>query len=165
MKLHNIATIILIGVGVAYGQNQPTIVEKQPFPTDNRPVSAEEWRLKLVARLMSLPGPVTNGAMQLYGMGDEAAADVVKILSEKPSPTSSEIQSALDILHMAFAHPEAISKPENQKPQAAVFLLRYFSSMTGDVSVKERLEQETVFMQTAALRGEALRQKSLSQVK
>jgi hypothetical protein len=63
------------------------------FPTDNRPVTGEEWRLKLVEHLMSIPSPVTNGAVQLYGMGDEAAVDVIKILSEKPSLTPEETKA------------------------------------------------------------------------
>jgi hypothetical protein len=159
-------SIVFVAMFCGLASAQPPVLQqRQPFPTDNRPVSGEEWRLKLVARLMSLPSPVTNGAMQLYGMGDEAGADVVKVLSENPSPTALQIQAALDILHMAFAHPESISKPENQKPQAAIFLLRYFGSISGDANVKERLDQETVFMQTAALKAEALQQKSLPQVK
>jgi hypothetical protein len=157
--------IFLTAMICGWASAQQTGIIHKSFPTDNSPITGEEWRLKLVERLMGLPSPVKNGAVQLYGMGDEAGADVVKVLSDNPSPTASQIHSALDILHMAFSHPESVIKPENQKPQAAMFLLRYFGSISDDANVKERLAQETVFMQTAALKVEALRQKSLPQPK
>ncbi len=153
MKPRNVAVMFFLTLGASYGQSQPAVWTRPPIPTDNRPLSGEEWRLTLVAHLMSFPSPVTNGAIQLAGMGDEAAIDVIKTLGEKTSPTSSEIESALDIVHMAFAHPESILKRENLKPQAGAFLLRYFASTTGDAALKQRVEQETAFLQAAALRA------------
>jgi hypothetical protein len=162
MKMRTLAAMAVLGIAVAYGQSQLPVgmTRSEGIPTDNRPLSGEEWRLSLVAHLMTFPSPVTNGAIQLVGMGDEAAVDVVKILGEKPSPTSSEIQSALDIVHMAFAHPESILKRENLKPQAAAFLVRYFASATDDAELKQRVEQETAFLQGAAVKAAAVEQTS-----
>ena len=156
MKTRTLAAMALLGIGITYGQSQLPVWRKPPFPTDNRPLSGEEWRLSLVAHLMTFPSPVTNGAIQLVGMGDEAAVDVIKTLGENTSPTSSEIQSVLDILHMAFAHPESILKRENLKPQAATFLVRHFASTASDALLKQRIEQETAFFQAAALKAAAV---------
>ncbi len=98
---------------------------------------------------MSLPSPVTNGAFQLYGMGDEAAVDVLKVLSTKPSLTYEEMQATLDIVHMAFQHPESIIEPVNRKPRAALFLLQYLASTNGAPTA--RIATETKFLQPVTL--------------
>ena len=162
MKMRALAVMALLGTGVVYGQSPlpAGMTQSQGIPTDNRPLSGEEWRLTLVAHLMSFPSPVTNGAIQLAGMGDEAAIDVIKTLGERTFLTSNEIQSAMDIVHMAFARPESILKRENLKPQAGAFLLRYFASTTSEALLKQRIDQETAFLQDAALKAAAVEQTS-----
>jgi hypothetical protein len=127
----------------------PIFQQRQPFPTDNRPLSGEEWRLKLVERLMSLPSPVANGAAQLWGMGDEVAVDVLMTLSASPSLMPKSIPSVLDIIHMAFEKPPSIIEPVNRRPQAATFLLQYLNSTTSDDTIKERITKETAFVQSS----------------
>jgi hypothetical protein len=83
-------------------------------------------------------------------MGDEAAVDVLKVLSAKPSLTPAELESVLDIIHMAF-EPAAISEPVNQKPLAAVFLLEYRNSTTTDATIRQRITEETTFVQAASV--------------
>ena len=146
-----IVVVVFLSVGIANSQTIVNQAMRGPFPIDNRPLSGEEWRLKLVARLMSLPSPVTNGAVQLYGMGDEAAVDVLKILSAKPSLTPTETLATLDIIHMAFEHPESIINPVNQKPQAALFLVQHLDSSTNDATAKERIKQETTRLQAVRI--------------
>jgi hypothetical protein len=151
MRTHIIiAVVVVLGFANANAQNSGPVSFRKAFPTDNRPLSGEEWRLKLIERLMSLPSPVTEGAVQLYGMGDEAAVDVLKVLSTKPAPTAGEIEAALDIVHMAFEHPESIISDVNQKPQAASFLLQYFDSRTNDGNVKQRIKGVSTRLQAAA---------------
>jgi hypothetical protein len=143
MKGYIVSAVVFLSLLSAQAQVVRQRQSNQPFPIDNRPLSGEEWRLQLVERLMSLPSPVTNGAPQLYGMGDEAAVDVIKVLSTKPSLTPAEVQAGLDIIHMAFEHPESIISPVNRKPQAALFVMKHFASATDDSVVKERIAQET----------------------
>jgi hypothetical protein len=71
MRKYIFSVVMLCGLASAQA---PIVQQRQPFPTDNRPITGEEWRLKLVERLMSIPSPVTAGAVQLHGMGDEAAS-------------------------------------------------------------------------------------------
>lgn len=132
---------LLVGFGSAYPQQIP----KTPFPVDNSPISGEQWRLKLVEYLISLPSPVSFGAVQLHGMGDEAAADIVKLLGERPTRTSAELQSALDVIHMAFEQPASIIEPAHRKPMAALFLMQHLAS-SSDETVKERITKERKFL-------------------
>jgi len=78
-------------------------------------------------------------------MGDEAAVDVLKILSAKSSLTPTEMHATLDIIHMAFEHPVAVTNPSDRSPRAALFLLRHLESTTGDEAVKQRIARETTF--------------------
>jgi hypothetical protein len=79
MKIRNSAIMFLIACSFAYGQSQ-SIQMPKPIPTDNRPLSPEEWRLKVVAHLITIPSPAKGVEFLLYPMGDEAAVDVIKAL-------------------------------------------------------------------------------------
>ena len=113
-------------------------VFRGPLPTDGNPATPEQWRMLLVLRLMSLPSPVHNGAAQLYGMGDEAAVDILRILGTRQPLASAEQQSVLDIVSMSFDHPDSIIDPNYRAPNASVFLLRYIGALSDDASVKNR---------------------------
>jgi hypothetical protein len=151
MKTFSLNAMVVLGLSTAFGQTQPTIVERQPFPTDNRPLSGEEWRLKLVARLLSFPSPVKNGAIQLHGMGDEASVDLLKILGGKNLLTVPDSQAALDIIHLAFEQPDSIIDPANKTPQATISLLHYISSKSTDSAVQQRVIKETAFVRAAVI--------------
>jgi hypothetical protein len=151
MKSFGVAAIVVLGLGAAYGQTQPTVFERQPFPTDNRPLSGEEWRLKLAEHLLSFPSPVKHGAIQLRGMGDEAAVDLLKILEGKNSLTVSKSEAALDIIHMAFEQPDSIIDPANKTPQATTLLLQYISAKSSDSAVQQRVIIETAFVRAAVI--------------
>jgi hypothetical protein len=94
---------------------------------------------------------VTNGTIQLRGMGDEAAVDVLKILSAKPTPTLGELQSALDIVHMAFEYPESILITLNKKPMAAMFLFQYLAITVTDAALSQRIANEAHFVRDSVL--------------
>ncbi len=105
---------------------------------------------------MSLPSPVTNGAAQLYGMGDEAAVDVLKVLGTKSTVSNTEAQAILDIVHVAFEHPEAITEPVNQKPRAGLLLLQYLASSTSDGTLMERIAKERAFLRSVKVPSSAV---------
>jgi hypothetical protein len=149
MKTFSLTAIVVLGLGAAYGQDPLILMVKRP--ADNRPLSGEEWRLKLVARLLSFPSPVKNGAIQLHGMGDEAGVDLLKILEGETSLTVSESQAALDIIHMAFEQPDSIIDPVNKTPQATTSLLQYISSKSSDSAVQQRVTVETAFVRAAVI--------------
>jgi hypothetical protein len=67
----------------------------------------------------------------------------------RPSPSFDEIKSTLDIVHMAFQHPESIIEPVNQKPRAALFLLQHLASTTSDGLLAERITSELGFLRAA----------------
>ena len=153
MKTRNSAIIVLIACSVAYGQFQSTPASK-PFPTDNRQLTPEEWRLKVIAHLITLPSPAKGVEFLLYPMGDEAAVDVIKALGVGGA-TPAQIQSALDIIHTAFEHPEAILDPVHREPRAAMFLLQYFASTSNDQSLQERISGEVQSLRAVAVRSAA----------
>jgi hypothetical protein len=146
MKTHNVTAMFVLALAEVYAQSQPTLKMTPRPPANNRPLSGEEWRLNLVSQLLSLPSPVTNGAAQLYGMGDEAAVDVLKVFSAKPAPTPAELNSALDIIHMAFKQPASILVPGNKQPMATLFLFQHLSITATDPALQERIASETKFV-------------------
>ena len=139
MNIKHFLTLCLIASNVCHAQQ---IRDSKHVPVIERPRSAEEWRLYLVKRLMSMPSPVTNGAVQLHGMGDEAAVDVIKVLSERPTLTLAEIQATLDIIAMAFERPGAILNTVNVEPHVALFLLQHLGTMTNDSEITQRLNKQ-----------------------
>jgi len=157
MKTQNSAIIFLIACSIAYGQSplgqgtKPTSI-----PTDNRMLTAEEWRLKVVARLISLPSPTVGVEFLLYPMGDEAAVDVLRAFGAGGAATPTQMQSALDIIHMAFEHPEAILNPVNREPRAAMFLLQHFATTTNDQSLQQRISGELQSLRAVAVRSAAI---------
>jgi len=146
-----LGSMLLLTISV-FGQMAPA---KKPFPTDNRPLTGEEWRLELVTHLTTFPSPVTNGAVQLHGMGDEAAVDVIKAFSDKTDLTDADASAALDIVHLAFEKPDSIIEPVNRKPRAALFLLRWLSAMSVSDTVKIRIADETAFLKSQAIQKSA----------
>lgn len=154
MKTRNSAIMFLIACSFAYGQSQSMQASK-PIPTDNRQLSPEEWRLKVVAHLITLPNPAKGVEFLLYPMGDEAAVDVIKALGPGAGATPARVESALDIIHKAFEHPEAILNPVDREPRAAMFLLQYFASTSDDQSLQERISGEVESLRAVAVRSAA----------
>jgi hypothetical protein len=157
MKTQNSAIVFLLACSIAYGQTPLGwgTKEARSTATDNRKLTAEEWRLKVVAHLMSLPSPTAGVEFLLYPMGDEAAVDVLKALSAGRAATPVQMQSALEIIHTAFEHPEAILSPMNREPRAAIFLLQHFASTSNDQSLQERISGEVQSLQAVAARSAA----------
>jgi hypothetical protein len=157
---------------------------KMPFPADNTPMTGDEWRLKLVTRLISLPSPVTNGVAQLHGMGDEASVDILKIVAASASTqearssllkdiqngsynaigaalgtqkllTDAQVASALDIIHMAFEQPQSVTNPDDKKSaRASICVLRYLNSIAKEYATKQRIAAEFGFVQSAVSRSQ-----------
>jgi hypothetical protein len=152
MKVHHAILAFLLGLSTVYGQAAPRFLGKPFIPADNTPLSGEEWRLTLVEHLMSFPSPVTNGAIQLWGMGDEAAVDVLKLIAAKQL-TPAEMHAVLDIVHMAFEKPDSIIESVNRKPRAAAFLLQYLGTSASDATVTDRLAHEAKFLQAVTIRS------------
>ena len=90
--------------------------------------------------------PDEGGDETLAGMGEEAAADILKILPTRPLLSAAETQTALDIVHKAFARPRFIQNAANRKPVAALALLQKFQATAVDQLVKERIAAETNFL-------------------
>jgi hypothetical protein len=152
------ATITAMACLNAVNGQTPAPAQPHSFtllPRDNRPMSGEEWRLNLVARLISLPSPVTNGAPQLFGMGDEAAVDIVKTFGVNGPPSAAEMQSALDIIDMAFAHPDSIGTAADQQPRVALFLLQHLGLTATDPAMKSRIASKVTHFQAVVAAGAA----------
>jgi hypothetical protein len=154
MKTRTGVVMFLIACSCVYGQSRSMQTTK-PFPTDNRQLTPEEWRLKVIAHLITLPSPAKGVEFLLYPMGDEAAIDVLKALGAGRAATPAQIQSALEIIHAAFEHPEAILSPINRQPLAAIFLLRHFASTSDDQSLQEQISGEVQSLQALAVRSAA----------
>jgi hypothetical protein len=151
MKTPIVVLAVLLSFAPVYGQTADGFHRSHGVgKSDDTLLSGEEWRLGLVERLMSLPSPVTNGVVQLHGMGDEAAVDILKLMASRQSFTAANANAALDLVHMAFEEPGSIINPVNQKPYATSFLLQYLGSTSGDAVVKERIASEKKFVQAAA---------------
>jgi len=108
----------------------------------------------VVAHLITLPNPAKGVEFLLYPMGDEAAVDVIKALGPRGA-TPAQMQSALEIIHTAFEHPEAILNPVDREPRAAMFLLQNFASTSNDHGLQERISGEVESLRAVADRSAA----------
>ena len=109
----------------------------------------------MVTHLITVPSPAKGVEFLLYPMGDEAAVDVIKALDPGAAATPALIQSALEIIHTAFEHPEAILNPVDREPRAAMFLLQYFVSTSNDQGLQEQISGEVESLRAVAARSAA----------
>jgi len=138
MKTQRFAILLVLSSGIAYCQTgkAPSLGLTGPWAG---PVTPEEYRLQTVKWLLELPSPLQNGMVQLHRMGDEASADLLKILAGRPPLANAEKQTALDIVRISFEHPHSILKPENHQPNAALTLLQQLNAGTQDFVLKLKI--------------------------
>ncbi len=79
-------------------------------------------------------------------MGDEAARDVLMILSTVPPLSAGQMQTAMDIVHKSFMSPRAVTNVADLKPTASLALLQKFQATATDQLVKERIAAENNFL-------------------
>jgi hypothetical protein len=106
----------------------------------------QQHRYYTVKAYMGFPSPLRLGDQLLAGMGDEAAADVLLILSTRSPLSASEMQTAMDIVHKSFLRPRAIQSVADRKPTASLALLQKFQATAVDQLVKERIAAEKNFL-------------------
>jgi hypothetical protein len=79
-------------------------------------------------------------------MGDEAAFHIFTFLGTSSPLTAAQTLTALDILHNAFAMPNAILNPSDRKPVQSLVVLKMLQATAVDQIVKERIAIETTFL-------------------
>jgi hypothetical protein len=132
------------GAIIGIPSTQPGAITPEGPPVSFSP--GQKFRYSTVQAYMRLPSPLQRGDQILAGMGDEAAADIVKILGTSSSLTAEETLTVLDIVHKAFMVPRAIQNVADRKPVAALALLQKFQSTAVDQLVKERIATETNYL-------------------
>lgn len=142
-----ILTVIILTVGLAYGQDgtltegSHTSIGPQVQPAPGSP----EARFPVMNWYLSLPSPMKGGDQTLAGMGDAAAAQILAFVEARPPFSAAQMQTAMDLVHKAFARPRAIP-PENRRPTSALKVLKAFQVTATDQLVKERIAAETNFL-------------------
>ncbi|WP_321474652.1 hypothetical protein [uncultured Paludibaculum sp.] len=139
-----IAVLCVVSASSVFGQTAaPQIYEgtraKQPSEP-HRKRSADEFRLVTIAHLMQQPSPLEVGNTQLHRLGDQAAADIVKILGDG-TLREAQVPIILDMLHKAFERPAAILRPNDRTPGATLFLLRTIAVSSHDPAITQRIEE------------------------
>jgi hypothetical protein len=76
----------------------------------------------------------------LERLGDSAAIELIRVI-QGHDLSSSEIKNALLILEMSFASPRTIEIASDQKPRAALLLLRYLEYQTAEPELKNSIHQ------------------------
>lgn len=95
-----------------------------------------------------------NGVQEkaLSKLGDAAAVAITKVLAET-DPSSSNIDSALSVIHLAFAAPQLIEGPSDRQPTTTLFVLKYLALATTDVRVKQRLAETRQYVLNQAAKA------------
>jgi hypothetical protein len=139
METQRFVILLVLSSGIAYcqsGKAQTTNPSLGLTGPSAGPVTPEEYRLQTVKWLLTLPSPLKNGMVQLHRMGDEASADLLRILASRPPLTDAEERTALDIIRISFEHPHSILKPENRQPNAVLTLLQQLDAGTQNFTLK-----------------------------
>jgi hypothetical protein len=94
--------------------------------------------------MLNEPEPLAFSIV-LHWLGDEASADILKILNNKTPTVAAEQQKILDMIHTSFEAPQFILDAPNRTPSAALTLLDSIAATATDPSVKGRVVTERAF--------------------
>jgi hypothetical protein len=71
-------------------------------------------------------------------LGDAAAVALTRIVADsKPSP--KDVENMLVVLREAFGRPSIVVIESDRQPRTALFVLRYFDSLTVDAELKRKI--------------------------
>ncbi|MBN9663531.1 MAG: hypothetical protein J0H49_35360 [Acidobacteria bacterium] len=141
---------VLCSIGI-YSQTAPSMYEgtmAKPNGGPHAALSAGEFRLLTIKHLMQQPSPLAVGNAQLHRLGDQAAADIIKVIGGGRL-ADAQMPTVIDMLHKAYERPAAILNPSDRKPTASLFLLNVLESTTQSDSIKARIGDLRQFLQTA----------------
>jgi hypothetical protein len=134
MKRFCVESVTLLGLSLmstCFGQTPDgtsfTWKHKGENTAASAQITADDVKFALVSNILAAGSPVSEGSVQLHGMGDEAAVILLKILGSKPGSvkwTDEETKTILEILKIAFEHPKSILSRSDVKPRATTLLLR-----------------------------------------
>ena len=146
MKPQILAIVLSLTASAGYGQSGATTGGTLTGAGQSQAVpNSPEARFPVMAYYMTLSSPMKGGDQALAGMGDDAAVQVLALVESRPPLSAAQMQTAMDIVHKAFARPRAIP-PEKRKPTSALKLLQVFQATATDQLVKERIAAETNYL-------------------
>lgn len=100
---------------------------------------------RMITRMLASGGYDGGEDKQLDRIGDAAAVVVAKIFGEKTlGPT--DVQNALDVIHLSFSAPTLVETAEDRNPRATLFVLRSLNSITTDRKLKEKIAEERKYV-------------------
>jgi len=79
--------------------------------------------------------------------GDAAAVLLTKVLAGKPLSTS-QIDTSLLILNMAFADPRMVENASDRQPRTALFVLQAFDGLSQEASLRQRIAETRTYIQS-----------------
>jgi hypothetical protein len=89
---------------------------------------------------------------RLDRMGDAAAVSVTKALTDK-NPSTREIGTILDIIHVAFSAPRLIENLPDREPRTTQFVLQFLNLSHADPKLKQRIAEEKEFVLSQYLKA------------
>jgi hypothetical protein len=105
-----------------------------------RQLTAAEFRLITVERLLNSGSPLKIGLVQLHRMGDDVAVNLIKLRATLGKLTLSQTSTALDMIERAFERSSSITSALDRTPRATVSLLRDLAALPEtSETAKERI--------------------------
>jgi|GEM_PF-6491463 hypothetical protein len=95
-------------------------------------------------------------------MGDRAALGVFQYLGERKttvaedSTSPQEVKMILYIIRTSFAKPSIIDSEANRSPKATMVLLKYLGTLPAARSLRNDLQQTTIFVEQTKLAASAV---------
>jgi len=108
-----------------------------------------EARFAAVRGYLAMPSPLQMGDTYLAMLGDKAAFFIYVALTKGnglASVTSSQVSTAMDIIHKSFAAPKHLQDMGDLAPNNSLALLKMFQAMAVDQAIKSRIVVETQYL-------------------
>lgn len=111
----------------------------------------DDYNLSPVKAAMSVPSlSVSFIERQIHRMGDGMGIALLKIYSPDELRDEKLATAYLPLIRMAFSYPEAITRPEDHKPDVTLFFLKSLNTDNWSPALKEEAADLISFLETGA---------------
>ncbi len=110
---------------------------------------AEDYSTGVVRSLLAMPEGISAGfsEKQLHRLGDRLAIAIIKLHDPEELIDPRNVRRFLPLLKDAFAHPDLIQSPLDERAQVTVLLLDYLSRKTPDWQLQVEAAQLAIALQ------------------
>jgi hypothetical protein len=86
-------------------------------------------------------------------LGDRAAIALIRVLEDSDLKNPQKVKRVLQVIRVAFLHPNLITSEEDKKPKFTLLFLEHVGSEVKDSALKREISDLTKFVKEPARKG------------